>query len=104
MIKIDDIIKRSRYIYLSNKKQEYDMNHNRSKLLLESNIYRFDDKKFLLQHWESLDENQVECFKKCIDILDEAYENDNMKDFNYVKSYIINEVAPTVRDAKQTAK
>ena len=104
MIKIDDIIKRSRYINLSNKKQEYDKYHTRSKLLLESNIYRFDDKKFLLQHWESLDENQVECFKKCIDILDEAYENDNIKDFNYVKSYIINEVAPTVRDAKQTAK
>lgn len=104
MIKIDDIIKRSRYINLSNKKQEYDKYHEKSKLLLESNIYRFDDKKFLLQHWESLDENQVECFKKCIDILDEAYENDNVKDFNYTKSYIINEVAPTVRDAKQVTK
>lgn len=104
MICIDDIIKRSRYINLSNSKQEYDRYHIKSKLLSESNVYRFDDKKFLLQHWESLHENQVECFKKVIDILDEAYENDNVNDFNYIKSYIINEVTPTVRDAKQTAR
>lgn len=104
MISIDDIIKRSRYINLSNKKQEYDRYHIRSKLLTESNLYRFDDKKFLLQHWESLKENQVECFKSVIDILDEAYEQDNVRDFNYIKSYIVNEIAPVVRDAKQSAR
>ena len=104
MIQIDDIIKRSRYLNLSNKDQEYDKYHIKSKLLSESNVYRFNDKKFLLQHWESLDENQVECFKKCIDILDESYELDNKNDFNYIKNYIINEVTPTVRDAKQTIR
>lgn len=104
MININDIIKRSRYINLSNKNQEYDKYHIKSKLLQESNLYRFDDKKFLLQHWESLKENQIDCFKSVIDILDESYNQDNERDFNYIKSYIINEIAPTVRDAKQSAR
>lgn len=104
MVQIDDIITRSRYINLSNHQQEYNRFHTKSKTLLESTHYRFNDKKFLLQHWESLHENQTECFKLAIDILDEAYEADNIRDFNYTKSYIINEIAPTVRDAKQTAK
>ena len=73
MININDIIKRSRYINLSSKNQEYDKYHIKSKLLQESNLYRFDDKKFLLQHWESLKENQTDCFKSVIDILDESY-------------------------------
>lgn len=104
MININDIIKRSRYINLSSKNQEYDKYHIKSKLLQESNLYRFDDKKFLLQHWESLKENQTDCFKSVIDILDESYNQDNERDFNYIKSYIINEIAPTVRDAKQSAR
>ena len=104
MISINDIIKRSRYLNSSNHEQEYKQYHSKSKLFQESNVYRFEDKKFLLNHWESLDENQLECFKKTIDILDEAYENDNKNEFNYVKSYIINEVTPVVRDAKQTAR
>ena len=104
MISIDDIIKRSQYINLSNKKQEYSRYHTKAKLLIESNLYRFDDKKFLLQHWESLKENQVECFKCVINILDESYKQDNKRDFEYIKSYIINEVAPVVRDAKQSAR
>lgn len=104
MVQIDDIIKRSRYINLTNHQQEYNRFHAKSKMLLESNIYRFNDKKFLLQHWESLNEDQKECFKLAIDILDEAYDADNIRDFNYTKSYIINEIAPTVRDAKQAAR
>ena len=104
MITIDDIIKRSRYLNMSNKEQEYAKHHNKSKLLMESNAYRFEDVRFLLQHWESLSENQAECFRKVIDILDETYENGNMRDFNYAKNYIINEVTPTVRDAKQSAR
>lgn len=104
MVQIDDIIKRSRYINLTNHQQEYNRFHNKSKALLESNVYRFNDKKFLLQHWESLHKDQTECFKLVVDILDEAYEADNARDFNYTKSYIINEIAPTVRDAKQTAR
>lgn len=104
MINIDDIIKRSRYINLSNKNQEYDKYHIKSKMLLESNVYNFSDIRFILQHWESLNENQVECFKSIIDILDESYNQNNEKDFNYIKSYIINEIAPTVRDAKQSAR
>lgn len=104
MVNIDDIIKRSRYLNMSNKQQEYDKYHVKSKLLMESNLYRFDNVKFLLQHWESLSENQDECFRKVIDILDETYENDNVRDFNYTKAYIVNEVVPTVRNAKQSAR
>lgn len=104
MITIDDIIKRSRYLNMSNKEQEYAKHHSKSKLLMESNAYRFEDVRFLLQHWESLSENQAECFRKVIDILDETYENGNMRDFNYTKNYIINEVTPTVRDAKQSSR
>lgn len=102
MVTIDDIIKRSSYMNHSNLNEEYARYHNKTKLLLESN--RFSDKKFILQHWESLNENQTECFKIVVDMLEEAYENDNINDFNYIKSYIINEVTPTVRDAKQTSR
>ena len=87
MVQIDDIIKRSRYINLTNHQQEYNRFHNKSKTLLESNYYRFNDKKFLLQHWESLHKDQTECFKIVVDILDEAYEADNIRDFNYIKKY-----------------
>lgn len=104
MITLDDIVKRSSYINNSNMNEEYFRFHNRTKLLLESNVNRFADKKFILQHWQSLNENQTECFKIVIDMLEEAYENDNLNDFNYIKSYIINEVTPTVRDAKQTSR
>lgn len=104
MVTIDDIIKRSSYMNYSNMNDEYARYHNRTKLLLEANTGRFGDKKFILQHWQSLNENQVECFKTVIDMLEEAYEKNNVNDFNYIKSYIINEVAPTVRDAKQTTR
>lgn len=104
MITIDDIIKRSRYINCSTQSDEYIKYHNKTKLLLESNIDSIGNIKFVLQHWQSIDENQVECFKSVIDILDEAYENDNINNFNYIKSYIIEEITPTVRDAKQTAR
>lgn len=104
MITLDDIIKRSSYINNSNMNDEYNRFHSRTKLLLESNTERFADKKFILQHWQSLNENQTECFKIVIDMLEEAYEKDNINDFNYIKSYIINEVTPTVRDAKQTSR
>lgn len=104
MINIDDIIKRSNYINLSNQSDEYKKYHNKTKLLKESTIDRFSDTKFILQHWQSLNENQVECFKCVIDLLDEAYEKDNVNEYNYIKSYIINEVSPTVRDAKQTIR
>lgn len=104
MVTIDDIIKRSSYMNHSNMNEEYNRYHNKAKLLLESNINRFEDTKFILQHWQSLHENQTECFKMVIDMLDEAYENDNANDFNYIKSYIINEVTPTVRDAKGTIR
>ena len=63
MINIDDIIKRSNYINLSNQSDEYKKYHNKTKLLKESTIDRFSDTKFILQHWQSLNENQVECFK-----------------------------------------
>lgn len=104
MIQIDDITKRSRYINSSNKDQEYNRFHNKTKTLLESKKYIFEDKKFILQHWQSINENQIECFKSVIDILDESFDNDNKRDFEYIKSYIINEITPTVRDAKQTAR
>lgn len=104
MITIDDIAKRSSYMNYSNINEEYYRYHNKTKLLLESNTERFNDKKFILQHWQSLNESQTECFKLIVDMLDEAYEKDNINDFNYIKSYIINEVTPTVRDAKQTIK
>lgn len=103
MISIDDIFKRSRYINLSNT-QEYKRNHIKSKLLLESNVYNFGDIRFLLQHWESLNENQVECFKSVINIMEKVHEQNNQMDFDYIKSYIINEITPTVRDAKQSAR
>lgn len=99
MIQIDDITKRSRYINNSNKKYEYSKFHNRIELLKESS--NFSDKKFILQHWEGINEDQVECFKTVVDLLDES---NNKNEFNYIKSYIINEIAPTVRDAKQTAR
>ena len=102
MIQLDDIIKRSKYLNLSKKDQEFNQYHNRLNQFLESNIYSSNNIRFILQHWESIHENQVECFKKCVDLLDEAYDQDNINDFNYIKSYIINEVTPTVRDAKQS--
>lgn len=101
MIQIDDIMKRSRYINLSNKEYEYNKFHNKSKMLLESNTCQFNDKKFLLQHWESLNETQVECFKTVMNILDET---SIKSEYEYIKSYIINEIAPTVRDAKQSVR
>lgn len=104
MINIDDIIKRSNYMNLSNQKDDYSRYHNKTKLLLESSVNRFNDKKFILQHWQSINEDQFESFKTIIDLLDEAYEKDNVNEFKYIKSYIINESTPTVRDAKQTIK
>ena len=104
MLKIDDIIKRTRYINNSFSNYEYNKFHNKVKKLYESDIYNFYNIKFILQHWQCLDENQNECFKYIINILDESYNNDLLKDFNYIKSYIINEVAPTVRDSKQSAR
>lgn len=104
MITLDDIIKRSSYINNSNINEEYARYHNKTKLMLESNTDRFGDKKFILQHWQSLSEDQIECFKIVVDILEDAYDKDNLNDFIYIKSYIINEVTPTVRDAKQTSR
>lgn len=104
MVTIDDIIKRSSYMNRFNLNEEYDRYHNKTKLLLESNADRFGDKKFILQHWQSLNENQIESFKIVIDMLESAYEKNNINEFNYIKSYIINEVTPTVRDAKQTTR
>ena len=104
MITLDDIVKRSSYINNSNMNEEYARYHNKTKMLLESNVDRFSDKKFILQHWQSLNEDQTECFKIVIDMLEEAYSKDNFNDFKYIKSYIVNEVAPTVRDAKQTSR
>ena len=104
MITLDDIVKRSSYINNSNMNEEYARYHNKTKMLLESNVDRFSDKKFILQHWQSLNEDQTECFKIVIDMLEEAYNKDNFNDFKYIKSYIVNEVAPTVRDAKQTSR
>lgn len=104
MLKIDDIIKRTRYVNNSFTDYEYNKFHNKVKNLYESDIYNFYNIKFILQHWQCLDENQNECFKYIINILDESYNNDLLKDFNYIKSYIINEVAPTVRDSKQSAR
>ena len=104
MITLDDIVKRSSYINNSNMNEEYARYHNKTKMLLESNVDRFSDKKFILQHWQSLNEDQTECFKIVVDMLEEAYNKDNFNDFKYIKSYIVNEVAPTVRDAKQTSR
>lgn len=104
MVTIDDIIKRSSYMNHSNLNEEYARYHNKTKLLLESNNTKLGDKKFILQHWQSLNEDQTECFKIVIDMLEEAYENNNINEFNYIKSYIINEVTPTVRDAKATIR
>lgn len=104
MVTLDDIIKRSSYINRSNMNEEYTRYHNKTNLLLESNTDRFGDKKFILQHWQSLNEDQTECFKIVIDMLEEAYDKNNSNDFRYIKSYIINEVTPTVRDSKQTSR
>lgn len=104
MINIDDIIKRSNYINRFIQEDEYNKYHNKTKLLLESTVDRFTNKKFILHHWQSINEDQLESFKSVIDLLDEAYDKDNANEFKYIKSYIINEITPTVRDAKQTAR
>lgn len=104
MINIDDIIKRNNYANLSITKEDYSRYHNKVKLLSESTVDRFDNKKFILQHWQCIDEDQNECFKSTIDLLDSVYEKDNINEFNYIKSYIINEVTPTVRDSKQNSR
>ena len=61
MIIIDDIIKRSSYINRSDN-DEYARYHNKTKLLMESSVANFSDKKFILQHWQSINEN----FKKLL--------------------------------------
>lgn len=101
MINIDDIVKRSNYIRNSLQEYEYNKYHNKTNLLLESNN-KFDNIKFILQHWQSIDENQTKCFETIIDLLEESYENNNINEFKYIKSYILNEVTPTVRNAKES--
>lgn len=102
MINIDDIIKRSKYINNSMQKDNYIQYHNKTKLLIES-VNKFNNIKFILQHWESINEDQNKCFESVINLLEESYENNNINDFKYIKSYILNEITPIVRDAKQSS-